>query len=124
VTDLVQVAFDYLERRRPEVTVMYNDWVGFARMDKYRFVVERNAEAEAIWVAALERGVAEGAFRPDVDMVVFSRVLLGAILSVVRWYDAEGPPGRQALAQKYTSLFLSGLCTGQSRDAQLSTNPG
>lgn len=113
VTELIQVAFDYLDRRRPEVTVMYNDWVTFTRMDKYRFVVDRNAEAEGIWVAALERGVNEGSFRESLDMTVFSRVLLGAILSVVRWYEPGGPLGRQALAQKYTALFLSGLCTAR-----------
>jgi AcrR family transcriptional regulator len=109
MSELIQVAFDYLDRRRPEVTVMYNDWVRFTRMDKYRFVVARNTEAETVWVSVLRRGLDQGVFRADRDVVMFSRTILGAILSVVRWYDPAGQMGRQALAARYTELFLKGL---------------
>lgn len=111
LTDLIQVAFDYLGRRRAEVILVYNDWVRLSSLDKYRFVVAANEEAEAIWVSVLERGAQNGTFRSDINGSIHSRVLHGAILSTARWYQPTGSIDRAQLVAKYTELFLRGLLT-------------
>jgi AcrR family transcriptional regulator len=106
---LIGVAFSFLDERNDEVKILYNDWVLLARMDKYDFILRDNVKAEAIWLSVLERGVADRTFRDDLDLVVLYRTVLGAVLSVVRWYRPGGGLDRDQLTQSYSRMFLNGL---------------
>lgn len=73
-------------------------------------VVDDTDRVRRYWLDAIERGVVEGSFRPDISPEVFYRSVSETLWSTVDWNvlgRAEGTTGR--LAAELADLFLGGF---------------
>ena len=61
------------------------------------------------WLDVINTGIAQGAFRADLDPTIFYRLMRDAVWLSVRWFKptAEYPVTR--FADDCTSIFLDGL---------------
>ncbi len=62
----------------------------------------------------IERGVADGSFRPDVDVELVFRFLRDTVWVAVRWYRPGGSLSIDQVAQQYLSIVLDGLSNQNS----------
>jgi len=75
-------------------------------------VQERRAQAEAMVAQLIEDGVEAGLFALTVSPRLAARALGGAVASVHRWYDREGPRSAESLAEDFAEFLLAALRPG------------
>lgn len=71
-------------------------------------IIEMRDEYEHLFRSILEDGQRAGEFR-DVNAVLTTRALLGAITDVGNWYHADGPLSLAKIAEEYARLFVDGI---------------
>lgn len=76
--------------------------------DRGRAVGLRDAY-EARWREVIADGVAAGDLRAGLDPKLGSIFALSTINALIRWYDPEGPLGREAIVGELTAYVLDGL---------------
>ena len=57
----------------------------------------------------LRTGVADGSFRPDIDVELVYRFLRDTVWVAVRWYQPGGPMTPESVAKHYLAIVLDGL---------------
>lgn len=106
---LFDVAFDHIVRRPDANAIFQNDFAYLRSIPRFSFVVERNREVRDIWVAMLERGVAEGSFHADLDTNVAYLTIMGAIASTVRWTRPRSIKAALETSHAMAHLFIVGI---------------
>jgi TetR/AcrR family transcriptional regulator, cholesterol catabolism regulator len=112
VVELVACGFSYLDQLTDPIHVLNNDFVYISHVPRFRFVAERNRRIESMWTEALERGVDDGVFRPDLDPQFTFRIMMGSLDAAVQWVDPNGPLPAEQLGRRAAELFIRGLRSG------------
>lgn len=63
---------------------------------------------EKLWADLLDRAADHGTLRPDLDLRLVRRALIGALNATLEWFDRESMDPRH-LAAAYADLFLNGI---------------
>lgn len=66
---------------------------------------------ERLWVDMLTQGTREGALRPDLDIQVTMKALLGMLNATLTWFRPSGRLTIDDLADRYVDLAWSALAT-------------
>lgn len=104
--DLVLASLQ-IATEQPDATAIYQNELHYLReQPRFADVLAGAANVQHTWLKVIEKGVADGAFRDDVDPRVFYRLIRDAVWLSVRWRN-PGPPER--LAGEITSVFLDGF---------------
>jgi TetR/AcrR family transcriptional regulator, cholesterol catabolism regulator len=91
---------------QPNATAIYQNELHYLReQPRFAGVLAAAGNVQQTWLRIIEKGVAEGAFRDDIDPRVFYRLIRDAVWLSVRWHHHD-PPAR--LADDITSIFLDG----------------
>ena len=94
---------------QPDATAIYQNELHYLReQPRFADVLAGAANVQHTWLKVIEQGVADGAFRDDIDPRVFYRLIRDAVWLSVRWHHRD-PPAR--LAADITSVFLDGFAT-------------
>jgi TetR/AcrR family transcriptional regulator, cholesterol catabolism regulator len=107
--NLVRLAFEAICARWATVSVMVNEYNLLVSYPRFAFVQEVSEETEDLWVSVIERGMASGAFRADVEPRTIYRFLRDTIWVSVRWYRPEGRDGPADIADSYVAVLLDGI---------------
>jgi TetR/AcrR family transcriptional regulator, cholesterol catabolism regulator len=106
--DLVLTSLQ-IANERPDATAIYQNELHYLReQQRFADVLAGAANVQRTWLKVIEKGVADGAFRDDIDPRVFYRLIRDAVWLSVRWHHAE-PPAK--LADDITSIFLTGFAS-------------
>ena len=104
--DLVLASLQ-IAKEQPDATAIYQNELHYLReQPRFADVLAGAGNVQHTWLKVIEKGVADGAFRDDVDPRVFYRLIRDAVWLSVRWHN-PGPPER--LAGEITSVFLDGF---------------
>jgi AcrR family transcriptional regulator len=106
---LIHRAFDAIEPHRAAVTVAQNESLHLQQLERFSYLAEAYAEVEELWVGVLQRGIASGVFRSDVDPKLAYLLMRDAIWVTVKWYRPGGKYTTDDLADTYTDLVLRGI---------------
>jgi AcrR family transcriptional regulator len=94
--------------------ILQNDFPYLRTAEGFEFVNAKNNEIKTAWLAALGDAQASGALRADLDIGLAYRMLMGTVLSTVRWFDPDGPESADEIADRLTDLVLGGLTRSSS----------
>ena len=97
-----------LERHRPALAMLQNDWSYFAAQPRFSYLRKAVSEIERTWVTQLERGQASGAFRADLDPRLTYRLLRDVLWIPSQWRLAEGYSTEQ-VADALLRLLFDGI---------------
>ena len=86
-----------------------NDAQLFSTTAALRPVSNLLIEAAKLWASVIERGVAEGEFRNDVDARLVVAAMFDAVLSTTRWFAGKRPQSPDRVGDALADLFLGGL---------------
>lgn len=106
---LFMTSFEAIATRHAEVVIYQDEAKRLSAHERFSYVEERNREQRKMWVDVLTQGIAEGYFRPDVDVDLVYRFIRDTTWVSVRWYQPGGPLTAEEVGQQYLSIVLGGI---------------
>jgi TetR/AcrR family transcriptional regulator, cholesterol catabolism regulator len=111
VTGLFMTSFEAIEHRHAQVVIYQDEAKRLSSLPQFDFVDERNREQRSMWVDILKQGVAQGCFRPDLDVDLVYRFIRDTTWVSVRWYQPGGPLTAEQVGRQYLAIVLGGITT-------------
>lgn len=105
----------------PHPTAIYQNDLNYLREQPLFETIQASAaDIHDTWLNVIEKGVADGSLRNDIEARVFYRLIRDSVWLSVRWRgpvrwrrpDPDGDYSTQQLAHDITSVFLHGFATG------------
>ncbi|MFC1406875.1 MULTISPECIES: TetR/AcrR family transcriptional regulator [Streptacidiphilus] len=107
---LVVESFREIDRHRDAVAI-YQRERHLAGQPRFGYLTDSMNRFEAAWQGTLERGVAEGAFRADLDLRLAYRFVRDTVWVAASWYRPGGRHDAGEIARQYLSMLLDGIST-------------
>lgn len=111
VKGLFLTSFEAIEHRHAQVVIYQDEAKRLSSLPQFAFVDERNREQRRMWVDVLNQGIAQGSFRPDLDVDLVYRFIRDTTWVSVRWYSPGGPLTAAEVGRQYLAIVLGGLTT-------------
>jgi AcrR family transcriptional regulator len=111
--DLVIASLQVVEEH-PHATEIYQSDVNYlSQFERFGYLTSAAGEVRRTWLEVIGDGVAQGAFRSDLDPGILYRLIRDAIWLSVRWFSPTPEYPLARFAQECTSLFLDGVAARQ-----------
>ncbi len=94
-----------LAHHRAALSMLQNDWNYFNAHPRFGYLRTALREIERTWIGQLERGVADGAFRPELDPALTYRLLRDVLWIPAAWHRSGGYTTDQVVDALLTLLF-------------------
>ncbi len=111
VEGLFMASFEAIEHRHAQVVIYQDEAKRLSSLPQFAFVDERNREQRRMWVDILKQGMADGAFRPGLDVDLVYRFIRDTTWVSVRWYQPGGPLTADQVGRQYLAIVLGGITT-------------
>ncbi|MEB3048340.1 TetR family transcriptional regulator KstR2 [Mycolicibacter sp. MYC123] len=111
LTGLFLASFDAIEHRHAQVVIYQDEAKRLSDQERFSYVDERNRQQRKMWVDVLQQGVAEGYFRPDLDVDLVYRFIRDTTWVSVRWYRPGGTLTAEQVGKQYLAIVLGGITT-------------
>ncbi len=105
---LVVESFREIDRHRDAVAI-YQRERHLAGQPRFGYLADSMHRFEHIWQGTLERGVAEGEFRADLDLRLAYRFVRDTVWVAASWYRPGGRHDAAEIARQYLGLLLDGI---------------
>lgn len=106
---LITASYESIDKSHAAVAIYQDEAKRLVENERFSYISDRNTEFRDLWVGVIERGIADGTFRPDVDVELVFRFLRDTVWVAVRWYRPGGTLTADKVAQQYLSIVLDGL---------------
>ncbi len=110
--ELVRASFGAIDVRHSAVAIYQDEAKHLAANPRFGYLGERAREFRELWIGVLRRGVADGSFRPDLDVEIAFRFIRDTVWVAVRWYRPGGQRSADTIASEYLSIVLNGISAG------------
>jgi AcrR family transcriptional regulator len=117
---LFEVALRFIVGQPHAALILQSEFHRIKQLDTFAPALARYNEIKLVWRTILEQGVAEDLLRADVELDLAYRVLMGAVLSTVHWFDPRGRYSIETVAKNYSAILIDGL----ARQPKPSVRPG
>jgi AcrR family transcriptional regulator len=112
VSGLFMVSFEAIEHRHAQVVIYQDEAKRLNSLPQFGFLDDRNRQQRRMWVEVLKQGIAEGSFRPDIDVDLVYRFIRDTTWVSVRWYQPGGPLTAEQVGRQYLAIVLGGITEG------------
>ncbi|MFI8216993.1 TetR/AcrR family transcriptional regulator [Streptomyces sp. NPDC085932] len=106
---LVTESFREIDRHRAAVAIYQKESRHLVAQERFAFLAESQRRFEQAWLSTLERGVAERAFRADLDVRLTYRFVRDTVWVAASWYRPGGQHSPEEIARQYLSMVLDGI---------------
>ena len=109
LTGLFMASFEAIEHRHAQVVIYQDEAKRLSDLPQFGFVDDRNREQRKMWIDLLHEGIADGSFRPDLDVDLVYRFIRDTTWVSVRWYQPGGPLTAEEVGRQYLAIVLGGI---------------
>jgi TetR/AcrR family transcriptional regulator, cholesterol catabolism regulator len=106
---LVTESFREIDRHRAAVAIYQKENRQLVAQERFSFLAESQRKFEKAWLSTLERGVAAGVFRSDLDVRLTYRFVRDTVWVAASWYRPGGQHSPEEIARQYLSMVLDGI---------------
>ncbi|POX52144.1 TetR family transcriptional regulator [Streptomyces sp. Ru71] len=106
---LVTESFREIDRHRDAVAIYQKESRHLVTQERFAFLADSQRRFEQAWLSTLERGVAAGEFRADLDIRLTYRFLRDTVWVAASWYRPGGRHTPEEIARQYLSMVLDGI---------------
>ncbi|MCI3934094.1 TetR/AcrR family transcriptional regulator [Streptomyces sp. AN091965] len=106
---LVTESFREIDRHRAAVAIYQKESRHLVAQTRFEYLLESQRRFEKTWLTTLERGVADGAFRADLDVRLTYRFVRDTVWVAASWYRPGGGHSPEEIARQYLSMVLDGI---------------
>jgi hypothetical protein len=89
-------------------TVFFHEWKHLGP-EKIEAIAERRDSVERVYREVLAEGVAEGYFRPDLDVKLAAVLSLSSANWAYHWFDPRGRLSAREVADGFAAMLLAGF---------------
>ena len=111
---LVAASFEAMRTRREAVAIYQNEARRLVDEPRFGYIRERNDEFRTLWFALLTDGMADGSFRPDLEVELVFRFLRDTVWVGVGWFRPNRAFDAQQVARQYLQIVLDGIAVPRS----------
>ncbi|APA95353.1 HTH-type transcriptional repressor KstR2 [Nocardia seriolae] len=111
---LVVASYESFDRFHAAVAIYQAEAKRLSGTPRFDYIAEYNKEFRELWHQVLANGVADGSFRPEMDIALAYRFLRDTVWVSVRWYQPGGRITVDNLAKQYLTIVLDGLTNPQT----------
>ena len=105
-------SFYAIEHHHAEVVIYQDEAKRLSGQPRFSYINELNVRQRKMWVDVLNEGIAQGYFRPDLDVDLVYRFIRDTTWVSVRWYQPGGPLTAEQVGRQYLSIVLGGIAAG------------
>lgn len=106
---LVTESFREIDRHRAAVAIYQKENRQLVAQERFAFLADSQRKFEKAWLSTLERGVAAGVFRSDLDVRLTYRFVRDTVWVAASWYRPGGQHTPEEIARQYLSMVLDGI---------------
>lgn len=106
---LVTESFREIDRHRAAVAIYQKESRHLTDQPRFHYLTDSQRRFEKAWLGTLERGVASGAFRADLDVRLTYRFVRDTVWVAASWYRPGGLHSPEEIARQYLSMVLDGI---------------
>ncbi|WP_086830272.1 TetR/AcrR family transcriptional regulator [Streptomyces sp. NRRL B-24572] len=106
---LVTESFREIDRHRAAVAIYQKESQHLVDQPRFGYLVDSQRRFEKAWLGTLERGVAAGVFRADLDVRLTYRFVRDTVWVAASWYRPGGQHSPEEIARQYLSMVLEGI---------------
>ncbi|THA65671.1 TetR/AcrR family transcriptional regulator [Streptomyces sp. A0958] len=106
---LVTESFREIDRHRDAVAIYQKEARHLAAQPRFQYLDDSQQKFEKAWLGTLERGVADGTFRADLDIRLTYRFVRDTVWVAASWYRPGGRHSPEEIARQYLSMVLDGI---------------
>ncbi|MEV0919895.1 TetR/AcrR family transcriptional regulator [Streptomyces sp. NPDC049967] len=106
---LVTQSFRQIDRHGPAVAIYQKESGRLSAQPRFAYLSDSRGKFEDAWLRTLERGVAERAFRSDLDVRLVYRFVRDTVWVAASWYRPGGTHSPEEIARQYLSMVLEGI---------------
>jgi AcrR family transcriptional regulator len=106
---VVVASFEAIDRHHAAVAIYQAEARRLAGQPRFAYIGKRLTEFRRMWHDVLEAGIAEGSFRPDLDVELSYRFLRDTVWVGVSWYRPGGKLTIDEISHQYLSIVLEGI---------------
>jgi AcrR family transcriptional regulator len=111
---IVRTTSKTLAKHKAALSMLQNDWSYFSSNPRFGYLRKALREFEQTWISELERGVAEGAFRADLDPRLTYRLLRDVLWIPAAWHRSSGYTTDQVV-DAFLALLFNGITADRQR---------
>jgi len=108
---VVVASFEAIDEHNAAVAIYQAEARHLAEQPRFGYIRDRLVEFRKLWRDVLRAGVADGTFRPDLDVELTYRFLRDTVWVGVSWYQPGGAISIDDIAAQYLSIVLDGMVT-------------
>jgi AcrR family transcriptional regulator len=109
---LVAESFRCIDAHRPAVVVYQQESRYLAASsDRFGYLADSWRRHHEMWLTLLERGMADGEFRADLDPALVYRFIRDAVWVAATWYRPGERLPAEEVAKQYLAILLEGVQT-------------
>ncbi|MFF2776222.1 TetR/AcrR family transcriptional regulator [Streptomyces sp. NPDC058052] len=106
---LVTESFREIDRHRAAVAIYQKESRHLTDLPRFAYLADSQSRFEKAWLGTLERGVADGVFRADLDIRLTYRFVRDTVWVAASWYRPGGRHTPEEIARQYLSMVLDGI---------------
>ncbi|MEU2236288.1 TetR/AcrR family transcriptional regulator [Streptomyces vietnamensis] len=106
---LVTESFREIDRHRAAVAIFQKESRHLQELPRFGYLADVQHRFEKAWLGTLERGVAAGFFRADLDVRLTYRFVRDTVWVAASWYRPGGQHSPEEIARQYLSMVLEGI---------------
>ncbi|MFI8422661.1 TetR/AcrR family transcriptional regulator [Streptomyces sp. NPDC085479] len=106
---LVTESFREIDRHRAAVGIYQKESRHLTDLPRFAYLADSQSRFEKAWLGTLERGVADGVFRADLDIRLTYRFVRDTVWVAASWYRPGGHHSPEEIARQYLSMVLDGI---------------
>lgn len=106
---LIKIAVAEAAETPSQTRMIRNDAQAFSSTPGLRPVADLLVEAARLWASVINRGIASGEFRDNVDARLMVAAMFDAVLSTTRWFAGKRPQQPERVGEALADLFVGGL---------------
>ncbi|MEZ5131594.1 MAG: TetR family transcriptional regulator KstR2 [Mycobacterium sp.] len=106
---LFMASFDAIEHHHAEVVIYQDEAKRLSAQPRFAYISELNVRQRTMWVDVLTEGIAQGYFRPDIDVDLAYRFIRDTTWVSVRWYQPGGALTAEQVGRQYLGIVLGGI---------------
>jgi AcrR family transcriptional regulator len=106
---VVVASFKALDEHHAAVAIYQAEARRLAEQPRFDYIPKRLTEFRKMWRDVLKAGIADGSFRPELDVELSYRFLRDTVWVGVGWYRPGGKLAIDDIARQYLAIVLDGI---------------
>ncbi len=108
-TRMVTAGLRTVARDHSLAHIVHNEYAYLTTVEQFAFVADHYHAIQKLWIDVIRQGQSSGEFRPDLKPPAVYRLVMGSLLSSIRWHTLPDTATSEETAREMADILLGGI---------------